>query len=58
VDEKTDFREIVRDGGMTLRYRAGDFIFGEGDTASCMYNVLNGSVEMSTRDKVVVTTLR
>ena len=28
VDEKTDFRELARDGGMVLSYRAGDFIFG------------------------------
>ena len=55
ADEKTDFRELARDGGMVLSYRAGDFIFREGDTASCMYIVLKGSVEMSTRDKVVVT---
>jgi CRP/FNR family transcriptional regulator, cyclic AMP receptor protein len=55
VDEKTDFREIARDGGLVLSYRAGDFIFREGDTASCIYIVLKGSVEMSTRDKVVVT---
>ena len=55
VDEKADFREIARDGGMTLSYRAGDFIFREGDAASCMYIVLKGSVEMSARDKVVVT---
>ena len=33
VDEKTDFREIARDGGTALSYRAGDFIFREGDTA-------------------------
>jgi CRP-like cAMP-binding protein len=57
VDEKTDFREIARDGGLVLSYRAGDFIFREGDTASCMYIVLKGSVEMSTREKVVVTIL-
>ena len=38
-----------------LSYRAGDFIFREGDTAGFMYIVLKGSVEMSTRDKVVVT---
>jgi CRP-like cAMP-binding protein len=55
VDEKTDFREIARAGGITLSYRAGDFIFREGDAASCMYIVLKGSVEMSTRDQVVVT---
>jgi CRP-like cAMP-binding protein len=55
VDEKTDFREIARDGGTVLSYRAGDFIFREGDTASFVYIVLKGSVEMSTRDKVVVT---
>ena len=55
VDEKADFREIARDGGTVLRYRAGDFIFREGDTASCMYIVLKGLLEISTRDKVVVT---
>jgi CRP-like cAMP-binding protein len=55
VDEKTDFREIARNGGLLLSYRAGDFIFREGDTATCMYIVLKGSVEISTRDKVVVT---
>ena len=55
VDEKTDFRDIARDGGMVLSYRAGDYIFREGDTATCMYIVLKGSVEMSTRDKVIVT---
>jgi hypothetical protein len=27
ADEKTDFRQIARDGGMTLSYRTGDFIF-------------------------------
>ena len=55
VDEKTDFREIARDGGTALSYRAGDFTFREGDTAGFMYIVLKGSVEMSTKDKVVVT---
>ena len=55
VDEKTDFREIARDGGTALSYRAGDFIFREGDTAGFMYIVLKGSVEVSTRDKLVVT---
>ena len=55
VDEKTDFRDLARDGGLTLSYRAGDYIFREGDVASCMYIVLKGSIEMSTRDKVVVT---
>jgi CRP-like cAMP-binding protein len=55
VDEKTDFRQPARNGGMRISYRAGDFIFREGDAASCMYVVLRGSVEMSTRDKVVVT---
>lgn len=55
VDEKTVFREIAQGGGTVLSYRAGDFIFREGDTAGFMYIVLKGSVEMSTRDKVVVT---
>jgi CRP-like cAMP-binding protein len=55
VDEKTDFRELARDGGTVLSYRANDFIFREGDTANFMYIVLKGSVEMSTRDRVVVT---
>ena len=55
VDEKTDFRPIVRAAGMTMDYRAGDYIFREGDEATCMYVVLKGSVEMSTRDKVLVT---
>ena len=54
VDEKTDFRELARDGGTVVSYRAGDFIFREGDTAGFMYIVLKGSVELSTRDKVVV----
>jgi CRP-like cAMP-binding protein len=44
VNEKTDFREIARDGGTVLSYRAGDFIFREGDTAGFMYVVLKGSV--------------
>ena len=44
VDEKTDFRDIARDGGMVLGYRAGDYIFREGDRATCMYIVLKGSV--------------
>jgi hypothetical protein len=55
VDEKTDFREIAREGGTVISYRAGDFTFREGDTAGFMYIVLKGSVEMSTKDKVVVT---
>ena len=55
VDEKTDFREIARDGGTVQSYRAGDFFFRESDTAGFMYIVLKGSVEMSTRGKVVVT---
>ena len=55
VDEKTDFRELARDGGMTISYRAGDYIFREGDAATCMYILLKGPVESSTRDKVVVT---
>jgi CRP/FNR family transcriptional regulator, cyclic AMP receptor protein len=38
-----------------LSYRAGDYIFREGDAAGFMYIVLKGSVEMSTKDKVVVT---
>jgi len=55
VDEKTDFREIARKGGMVLSYRAGDFIFRDGDTASCMYVVLKGSVEMSMRNTTYAT---
>ena len=55
ADEKTDFRAIARAGGLTLTYRAGDFIFREGDPASCMYVVLKGSVEMATKDKAVAT---
>jgi CRP/FNR family transcriptional regulator, cyclic AMP receptor protein len=55
ADEKTDFRELARDGGTVLSYRAGDFIFREGDTAGFMYIVPKGSVEMSTNEKVVVT---
>jgi len=55
VDEKTDLRQIARDGGLAISYRAGDYIFREGDTAACMYIVLKGSVEMSTRDRFVVT---
>jgi CRP/FNR family transcriptional regulator, cyclic AMP receptor protein len=55
VDEKTDFRELARAGGLAMSYRAGDFIFREGDSASCMYIVLKGSVEMSMKDKVYVT---
>lgn len=55
VDENTDFRELARDGGTVLSYRAGDYIFREGDVASCMYVVLKGAVEMSAKDKVVVT---
>jgi CRP-like cAMP-binding protein len=52
--DNTDFREIARDGGTVLSYRAGDFIFREGDKAGFVYIVLKGSVEMSTKDKVVV----
>ena len=37
VDEKTDFREIARDGGTVVSYR--DFIFREVDTAGFMYIV-------------------
>jgi CRP/FNR family transcriptional regulator, cyclic AMP receptor protein len=55
VYEKTDFRQIARNGGMVLSYSAGDFIFREGDTATCMYIVLKGSVEMSMRDRIYVT---
>jgi CRP/FNR family cyclic AMP-dependent transcriptional regulator len=51
VDEQTDFRALARAGGLTMSYRAGDFIFREGDAPACMYVVLKGSVEMSTRDK-------
>jgi CRP/FNR family transcriptional regulator, cyclic AMP receptor protein len=53
VDEKTDFRQMARAGGSVLSYRAGDFIFREGDTAAFMYIVLTGSVEMSTRHRQV-----
>ena len=53
VDEKTDFRQLARAGGLALSYRAGDMIFREGDAATCMYVVLKGSVEMSTRDKAL-----
>ena len=55
VHEKTDFRDIARAGGTVLDRRAGDFIFREGDTTTGMYVVPKGSVEMSTKDKVVVT---
>jgi hypothetical protein len=37
VDEKTDVREIARDGGTVPNYRACDFIFREGGTAGFMY---------------------
>ena len=53
VDDKTDFRDIAREGGTVLDCRAGDYVFREGDTASGMYVVLKGSVEMSTKDTVV-----
>jgi CRP-like cAMP-binding protein len=55
VDENTDFREIARDGGTVLSYRASDFIFREVDATGFMYIVLKGSVERSTKDKVAVT---
>jgi CRP/FNR family cyclic AMP-dependent transcriptional regulator len=52
-EEKTDFRPIARALGTVLEYAANDFIFREGDPPRYMYMVLKGSVEVSTKSKVI-----
>ena len=52
-EEKTDFRPIARAVGTVLEFAANDFIFREGDPPRYMYVVLKGSVEMSSKGKVV-----
>jgi CRP/FNR family cyclic AMP-dependent transcriptional regulator len=52
-EEKTDFRPIARALGTVLEYAANDFIFREGDPPRYMYIVLKGSVEVSTKSKVI-----
>ena len=54
-EEKTDFRPIARALGTVMEYAANDFIFREGDPPRYMYIVLKGSVEVSTKSKVIET---
>ncbi len=55
VDEQSDFRTLARAVGMVMDYRAGDFIFREGDPPRYMYVVLKGAVELSAKDKLIET---
>ncbi|MBV8105586.1 MAG: cyclic nucleotide-binding domain-containing protein [Hyphomicrobiales bacterium] len=54
-EEKTDFRPIARALGTVMEYAANDFIYREGDPPRYMYIVLKGSVEVSTKSKVIET---
>ncbi len=55
VDEQSDFRTLARAVGMVMDYRAGDFVYREGDPPRYMYVVLKGAVELSSKDKLIET---
>jgi CRP/FNR family transcriptional regulator, cyclic AMP receptor protein len=48
-----DIRPIAAAFGTTLRYRAGDVLFREGDEAEAMYVLVSGAVEVSSRGRVI-----
>jgi len=52
-EEKLDFRPLARGMGMVMSYAANDILFREGDPPRYMYIVLKGSVEVSTKNKVI-----
>ena len=48
-----DFRETARGIGAMVRFPAGATLFREGDPADHMYILLNGSIDMKRKDKVI-----
>lgn len=50
-----DFRVFAERVGTVVHYGAGDIIFRENDPSNVMYVVLRGSVEITSRDKVIDT---
>jgi CRP/FNR family transcriptional regulator, cyclic AMP receptor protein len=50
-----DFREFARGVATVRNCSSGEVIYLEGDLPECMYIVLSGSVEISSRGKVIET---
>jgi CRP/FNR family cyclic AMP-dependent transcriptional regulator len=50
-----DFREFARAVGTVMSYATNDIVFRENDPPSFMYIVLSGSVEITSRGKVIET---
>lgn len=48
-----DFRQLARGLGTVITYGAGDVIFREGDEPAHAYIVLTGSIEVSSRGKLI-----
>ena len=48
-----DMRGVARSMGMVMDFAAGDAVFREGDRPRCMYVVLDGTVEVRRRDRVI-----
>ena len=53
--EQTDFRPVARALGTIMEFKAGDYIFREGDPPRYMYVILKGRVEVSAKQKVIET---
>jgi len=48
-----DFRQLARGLGTVINYAAGDIVFRQGDAPRYAYVILNGTVEVSSHDKVI-----
>jgi CRP/FNR family cyclic AMP-dependent transcriptional regulator len=48
-----DFRQLARGLGTVINYAAGDVVFREGDKPNYAYIILEGTVEVSSHDKVI-----
>lgn len=53
VPQPMDFRQLARGLGTVITYAAGDVIFREGDEPAYAYIVLTGSIEVSSRGKLI-----
>ncbi len=53
--EQTDFRPVARALGTIMEFKAGDYIFREGDPPRYMYVILKGTVEVSAKQKTIET---